>query len=386
MVSSPRRFDFRRFLVQGMFIAILALLVLYSVLATRSSLQDLGMTSGFGFLGRSTGWPIGFSLIPFTPNDTYARALLVGLLNTFVLGVIGLVLANIIGFSVGFARVANHRLLNLMGTIYVETFRNVPLILQVFLWYAILVRLPSPRNVTPIFDAFYLTNRGIYMPSLSIPPGAAVLVLALLLLGLFAFFRGIYLRKSGVIPSLRTPALIFLTGLSGAIGIVSLSHVAGEPWVNIPMPKGLNLRGGVRVSPEMAALAIAMGIYGGAYIGEVVRGGFNSVDPGVVEAGQAIGLGNGQTFFLLRLPLALRAIMPILANLYIWIIKATTLGIAIGFTDYFMVISISINQSGQTIELIGLLMIGFLIINFTLARAMNAAISRFEIPGYEVGE
>jgi len=133
----------------------------------------------------------------------------------------------------------------------------------------------------------------------------------------------------------------------------------------------LNLRGGLRVSPEFSALLVAIGIYGGAYIGEIVRGGFKAVGKGQTEAAHSLGLSPWQTFSRIRLPLALRAMLPILANQYIWLIKATTLGIAVGFTDFFMIVAVTINQSGQTLEAIAILMGGFLVINLSIAAVFN---------------
>jgi len=135
--------------------------------------------------------------------------------------------------------------------------------------------------------------------------------------------------------------------------------------------QGLNLRGGLRIPPEFAALVIAIAIYGGSYIGEIVRGGFMAVGKGQVEAAQSLGLTPWQVFKLVRFPLALRAMLPILANQYVWLIKATTMGIAIGFTDFFMIVALAINHSGQTLEAIGILMAGFLVINLSLAAFFN---------------
>jgi ABC-type amino acid transport system permease subunit len=148
-------------------------------------------------------------------------------------------------------------------------------------------------------------------------------------------------------------------------------RVQGAPLFDTPQLKGLNLQGGLRIPSEFSALVVAMAIYGGAYIGEIVRGGFKAVGRGQVEAAQSLGLTPWQTFTRVRFPLALRAMLPILANQYVWLIKATTLGIAVGFTDFFMIVVLTINHSGQTIEAIGILMAGFLTINLSLAAIFN---------------
>jgi len=153
--------------------------------------------------------------------------------------------------------------------------------------------------------------------------------------------------------------------------VLWMGHTSGSSVISFPALKGLNFKGGVRVSPEFSAMVVSIAIYGGSYIGEIVRGGFKSVGKGQIEAAKSLGLNTWQEFTRIRFPLALRAMMPILTNQYVWLIKATTMGIVVGFTDLFMIISVSINQSGQTIELIGILMGAFLLINFSLAAVLN---------------
>ena len=174
-----------------------------------------------------------------------------------------------------------------------------------------------------------------------------------------------------VAPKFRLRLAVLGVGAVLAIVIFWAGRLPETDLISLPAMKGLNFKGGIRISPEMSALGFAMAVYGGSYIGEIVRGGFKSVGRGQVEAAKSVGLTPWQVFSRVRFPLALRAMLPALTNQYVWLIKATTMGIAIGFTDFFMIISISINQSGQTIELIGILMGGFLAINFTLAAILN---------------
>ncbi|RVB01775.1 ABC transporter permease subunit, partial [Mesorhizobium sp. M7A.F.Ca.CA.004.07.1.1] len=168
---------------------------------------------------------------------------------------------------------------------------------------------------------------------------------------------------------------IQLAGTAAALACAAIVLVAGRladsPLLDFPALQGLNLRGGLRIPPEFATLAIAIAIYGGSYIAEIVRGGFKAVGKGQVEAALSLGLGPWRVFMLVRLPLALRAMLPILANQYVWLMKATTMGIAVGFTDFFMIVALTINHSGQTIEAIGILMAGFLVINLSLAAIFN---------------
>ncbi|RKF16610.1 ABC transporter permease subunit [Roseovarius spongiae] len=349
-------------------------LVLGMALVARANLDELGIISGFDFLFKSTGWKVSFSLIEFTASDPYWRVLLVGFLNTLFLAAIGLVLATVIGVIVGMARTSSNDLARLLGAIYVETFRNVPLILQVFFWYAVFTRFPGPRQAISLADGMFLSSRGIYVPGLNITGLSAFLGIVVFLAGLGVIVWITAAQRFRRMEPARKTRLRLLILAAAALlmaAIFWLGRLPDTPLVSIPALKGLNYRGGVRVSTELTALAVSIAIYGGSYIAEIVRGGFKAVGRGQIEAAQSVGLSAWQVFSRVRFPLALRAMMPILTNQYIWLVKATTMGIAIGFADFFMVVSISINQSGQTLELIGILMAGFLLINFTLAAVLN---------------
>lgn len=374
--------------LQALYLSFWAGLITTFVLVARSNLAESNIVSGFDFLWKSTGWKIGFSLIEFKASDTYMKALLVGVMNTLFLGVIGLVLATVVGMIVGMARTAANDLANLLGTIYVETFRNIPLIVQVFFWYAVMTRFPPPKQALSYgADTLLLSSRGVYFPGLNVTGLAALIAIIVLLVavGLIVWVTAARrFRKMEPRTKLRLRAMMLLAGTALAALCLALGRIPETPLVSIPALKGFAHRGGIRVPPELSALAISMAIYGGAYIGEIVRGGFKSVGRGQIEAAQSIGLSPWQTFTQVRFPLALRAMLPILTNQYVWLIKATTMGIAIGFSDFFMIVSISINQSGQTLELIGILMGGFLIINFSLAAILNRINRAIAIKGYQM--
>ncbi|QCO54360.1 ABC transporter permease subunit [Pseudorhodobacter turbinis] len=365
---------FRRIFLQVAYVGGILALITTCVLVARHNLQAQGISSGFDFLYKSTGWNIGFSLIDFKAADPYWKVLVIGLLNTLFLGTIGLVLATIVGMIIGLARTSENDLARLLGTIYVETFRNIPLIVQVLFWYAVATRFPPVKQAYSFADSIFISSRGLYVPGLNVTGLAAFLAICaiLLALGLIVWFSAAN-RFKRMEPKLKrkTRWLIFASGTVVAIGILYLGRIPETPLVSTPALKGLNFRGGIRLTPEFAALVIAIAIYGGGYIAEIVRGGFKAVGSGQIEASQSLGLNRFQIFTRVKFPLALRAMLPILTNQYVWLMKATTMGIAIGFTDFFMVVSISINQSGQTLELIGILMGGFLLINFTLAAVLN---------------
>ncbi|SDE93702.1 general L-amino acid transport system permease protein/general L-amino acid transport system permease protein [Paracoccus isoporae] len=362
----------RNALLQALFVAVVLVIVLGGWRNAQQTLEAQNMVSGFGFLDKSTGWDLTFSLLPTSSSDPYWWFFVVGILNTLFLGIIGLALATLIGGIIGIMRTLDNPVLNLLGRSYVDFFRNIPLILQVFFWYAVVTHLPSPREAAT-FGPLTMSSRGIYMPALNVGGwylfAAAIAVLAAVVL---PFWVG-RTRRIARPPESRHGLIwaAFLVPLALAIAIVLIGRDPAEPLLSIPALGGLNIRGGLRISPEFSAMLISIGIYGGAYIAEIVRGGFKAVGKGQTEAAHALGLTPLQSFFRIRLPLALRAMLPILANQYIWLIKATTMGIAIGFNDFFMIVAVTINQSGQTIEAIAILMAGFLAINLTLAAIFN---------------
>ncbi|MCW6512601.1 ABC transporter permease subunit [Lichenifustis flavocetrariae] len=372
MIPMLKNQKVRNTVQQVLFVGGLAGLVLCGILIARKNLAAQGMTAGFDFLWKSTGWDVNFSLLPASANDPYWWFFLIGILNTLFLGTTGLVLATVFGTIVGLARTSKNELANLLGRTYVDIFRNIPIILQLFFWFAIITHLPAPRAARGV-AGFVLSSRGFYLP---IPNVAAPAFVAAAFALIAAIALPIWLGRTSQLQrpfGERGTIQLAATAVALALAVVILlvGHASGTPFLDIPALQGLNLRGGLRVSPEFTALSIAMAIYGGSYIGEIVRGGFLSVGKGQVEAANALGLSGWQIFSLIRLPLAMRAMLPILTNQYVWLIKATTLGIAVGFTDFFMIVALAINHAGQTIESIGILMGGFLAINLSLAAIFN---------------
>ena len=348
------------------------------VLIARQNLLDQGIATGFGFLERSTGWPINFALIEVTPRSPYWRMLTAGLLNTLLVGFLGLAFATVVGIVVGLIRISSNLVLNVIGTTYVEIFRNVPLILQAFFWYAVLTHLPSPRQAIPIGDIAFLSNRGLILPALDM---SAVDILGLVI-GIGVVLYGVHLARRAGPPVARFAWPVAAIAIVSLFAVLLLTgRTPDAALMTFPELRGLRFMGGVDIKPEFTALLIAITVFGGAYIGEIVRGGLLSVDRGRIEAARALGLNGFQINRLVRIPLAVRAMLPALANQYVWLMKATTIGIAIGFPDYFMVVSTSINQSGQTMELLALLMGGFLLVNYSIGFVMNRVNARLAIKG-----
>lgn len=367
---------FRRTALQAGFIAVVVLLIVSIILTGQRNIADQGIATGFGFLERTTGWPINFSVIEVTGRSTYARVLWAGLLNTMLVGFLTLIFATILGLFLALMRVSNNTLMKIAGTTYVEVFRNVPVILQVFFWYSILTHLPSPKQAYNIGDAVYLSNRGLMFPS----PALSGNDVLLLLLTLVVLAFGLWMTRESWSAAKRWGGAALVFALIATVLLLT-GRAPEMPLISVPELKGLRFVGGVALKPEFSALLIGLVLFGASYIGEIIRGGLMSVDRGKLEAGHALGFSTFQINRLIRIPLAFRAMLPSLTNQYIWLMKGTTVGIAIGYPDYFAIVSTSINQSGQTLELLALLMGGFIVINYSIGFAMNQINDRIKLKG-----
>lgn len=354
----------RGLIIQGLLIAATVAVVYGAIESARVNLSALGITSGFGFLERSTGWSYSFSLIERSIDDSYARTLTIGFLNTLFVGFLTIVLSTIVGFMVGTFRDARNPALKTAATLYTQIFRNIPLILQGIFWYAIVIHLPGPRQAMSLGDGIFLSNRGLLVPLLNVPPWVA-LVLVLILIGALFLLRK---ARIGLAQSFLAWVGLAIFLLLGATGLFVPS---GEGIISWPELKGLRFVGGLTISPELLVMIIAIVLYGSAYIAEVVRGGLAEVPKGLIEAGEALGLTQRSIWARIKVPMALRTIIPPLGNQWIFVMKATTIGVAIGFSDLFYIVSTSITQSGQTLELIAILMGAFLLVNFSIAQFVN---------------
>lgn len=378
---------FRGIALQAVFLGIIIVVLVSAILIGRQNLLAQGGSSGFAFLQRSTGFELGFSLIETGPFDTFGRFLLAGLLNTIFLGVIGIILANVVGLVVAILRTVNNGALNAIGTLYIETFRNVPMLLQALFWYALLTNLPPPKRAYQLLDMAYFSSRGVYFPGLNVTGAAAAAFFLILIAGLLAIAWFSASRRFRKLPAGRRSRIrwtVFLVAVLAGVAVLAQGRIPDTPLLSIPALRGLNIRDGIRIPPELTTLAIAMAVYGGAFIAEVIRAGFISVGKGQVEAARALGLSPWHVFSRIRLPLAIRAVLPTLINQYVWLFKATTLGIAVGFADFFAVVTVSISQAGQTLELIGILMLGFLVMNNTIAFVLNRVNKAIALKGTQL--
>jgi His/Glu/Gln/Arg/opine family amino acid ABC transporter permease subunit len=367
---------FKRASIQIVFLVSLVFIIVSLIVVGQKNIAAQGIATGFGFLERTTGWPISFSVIEVTARSTYARVLFAGLLNTMLVGFLTLFFATVLGLILALLRVSSNTLMNIVGTTYVEIFRNVPVILQVFFWYALLTHLPSPKQAYDLGGVAFLSNRGLMMPA----PTLSATDLWVLIGTLTAIGFGLFYAKQN--GGAKRRWLIAIAAFFAVFLVLLLTgREPDQSLISIPELKGLRFVGGITLKPEFSALLIGLVLFGAAYIGEIIRGGLLSVERGKLEAGSALGLSGFQINRYVRIPLAFRAMLPSLANQYVWLMKGTTVGIAIGYPDYFAVVSTSINQSGQTMELLALLMGGFIVVNYSLGFVMNKINDRIKLKG-----
>jgi general L-amino acid transport system permease protein len=299
-------------------IAVVAAIVAAVGFQTVTNLHARGIASGFDFLGRAAGFEIARGPIEFSSRDTYARALLVGLVNTLRVSLLAIGLATTFGVALGVARLSHVWVVSAIARTYVEVMRNTPLLLQLLFWYSLAQALPTSRDALNPLPGVFLCFRGLFFPS----------------------------------PIWQ----------------------ADYPWIAIDRPvlAGFGFQGGASVSPEFAALLVGLTTYTAALIGEIVRGGILAVDKGQREAAAALGLSRIRILRLVVLPQALRVIIPPTASQYLNVVKNSSLAVAIGYPDLLSITNTTLNQTGQAIEAIALAMAVYLLVSLSLSLAMNA--------------
>lgn len=340
---------------------------------TMANMEARGIKSGFDFLSATAGFDILMSLIPFDATHTYGRTFFVGLLNTILVGVIGIVFATLLGFLFGVAHFSHNWLIRKIAVVYVETFRNIPLLLQVFFWYfAVLTALPSARQSFSLGEAIFLNVRGLYLPAPVEEAGANTVYAALAVAVLMVYLVRRWAHKRQVLTGEQFP--VFWVGLTILVGIPLIALFAtGLPfhW-DYPALRGFNFRGGITVIPELMALALSLSIYTGAFIAEAVRAGVQSVPHGQTEAARSLGLKERKIMSLIIVPQAMRVIAPLLNSEYQSLVKNSTLATAIGYPDLFTVfVGTTLNQTGQAIEIVLMTMAVYFVINMAISVIMN---------------
>ncbi len=363
---------FRAIVYQVVLIAVVIGIGFFLVSNTLTNLAQRGINSGFGFLDVRAGFDIGEAMIEYTNDDTYGRALLVGILNTIKVAFIGIILATIVGVVMGIARLSTNWMVAKFASVYVEVLRNIPLLLQLFFWYTLLLNvLPRPRDSWNLLPSVFLSNRGLKFPVMADHPIWTWVILAMIVGCIGAYLLGRWADQKQAETGVRPKTLWSSLGLIfGAGAIVWL--LGGAPTqVNAPELRGFNFRGGSTVSAEFMALLLGLVLYTGAFIAEIVRSGIQAVNYGQTEAAKAVGLNPGHTLRLVVLPQALRVIVPPVTSQYLNLTKNSSLAIAIGYPELVAVGQTALNQSGQAIEIISIWMIVYLSLSLITSVFMN---------------
>ena len=358
--------------IQVVFVAVIAALIAFLAHNTVVNLRRQNIASGFGFLDREAAFGIGESLIAYSPADTYARAFLVGVTNTLYVSAIGIVLATILGTVMGLARLSSNWLVARLAQIYVETFRNIPLPLQLLFWWGLLRgAAPPPREAWKPLPGIFISNRGIDFPVPDYDPAYPWMLLALAvgIAAMFAVRRWAHARQARTGQQFPT----VWVGLGLIVGLPLIVFLAaGLPLrLDVPALHGFNFTGGSEKSPEFGALLIGLVVYTASFIAEIVRAGILAVSWGQSEAAMALGLTSGQRMRLVVLPQALRVIVPPMTSEYLSLTKNSSLAVIIGYPDLVSIANTTMNQTGQAVEGIAMIMAVYLAISLLISALMN---------------
>lgn len=367
--SDPR---FRSIVWQVLILGIVAGVVYYLVSNTTRNLEARRIATGFSFLSTTAGIPIGEHMIDYDPSiHTFGRALWVGVLNTLKVAVVGIVLATVLGTLVGIARLSRNWLIAKVSAVYVEVIRDVPLLLQLLFWYTALQTMPAPRAAWKPLPGVFLSNRGVKLPTIMWTPEMWWIIAAFLAgaIGTILWSKAADKRQdaTGIRPKVW-PAGV---GLMVALPLLVWAALGAPFTPDVPVLRGFNFQGGLTLSPEYGALTLGLVLYTSAYIAEIVRSGILSVPTGQWEAAGAIGLRSGPTLRKIVLPQALRVIIPPMTSQYLNLTKNSSLAVAIGFQDLVSIANTTLNQTGQAIEGIAIIMAVYLAISLSISLLMN---------------
>jgi general L-amino acid transport system permease protein len=362
----------RAILFQFMTFVIVGLLAYYLVSNTLINLKKQNIATGFSFFHKESSFEVGESLIPYSAADTYARALLVGALNTIKVAFVGVIITIILGTFIGVARLSSNWLLSKLAAIYIEVMQDIPILLQLFFWYAIFYEtLPSPQEALSPGAGIYMSNRGV---AFTIPEGHPAH--KYMLLAFVAACMIVYLIRRWARKRQERTGQFFPTFRVGIAIVLVLPFITwlgfGAPTqMDVPKLVGFNFEGGLTVSPEFIALLMGLVLYTAAFVAEVVRAGIQSVSKGQREAAMAIGLRPALVLNLVILPQALRVIVPPLTSQMLNLTKNSSLAVAIGYPDFVSVANTTINQTGQSIEGVALIMAVYLFFSLSTSAFMN---------------
>ena len=364
--------------VQGVFYQAITLSLViagiyYIVQNTAQNMVARGLASGFNFLGVESQFDIQMTLIEYSPTSTYFDAFVVGLLNTLLVAGIGILFATIIGFAFGIMRLSSNWLVAKIAESYIEIIRNIPLLLQIFFWYfAVLRALPKPKQSIEFMDSIFLNNRGLFVPDPNVGEGSSILfylfwLSVIISIGIFVWAKKRQNKTGKTFPAFFTSMALILGTFS-----VTLAALGFPISFEYPELKGFNFKGGMKLIPELVALTFALAMYTAAFIAEVVRAGIQSVSKGQTEAARSVGLKEGLVLRLIIIPQALRVIVPPLTNQYLNLTKNSSLAAAIAYPDLVLVFAgTALMQTGQAIEIIGMVMGVYLFLSLFTSVVMN---------------
>jgi general L-amino acid transport system permease protein len=378
VLTNPRS---RSTLYQAMFVGALVLLGAAAAAEATAKMQARGIPLGFNFWNEVAGFEINQALIPYSSLSTYGQAFLVGVVNSLIVVLLGIVLATIFGFAIGIMRLSPNWIVRKFSTAYIEVIRNVPLLIQLLFWYnAVLKPLPGPKNSIALPLGVYLNNRGIVVPEFSAAPSAlivfgALAVGAIVTIGLAWWSRNRFRQTGQTFPVLAAAGML-LVGVPGILWLLF-----GSPFSMTPAAlSGFNFKGGYRVYPEFAALLVGLSVYTASYIAEIVRAGIVSVGRGQIDAAQALGLSSVQTLRFVVVPQALRVIVPPLTSQYLNLAKNSTLAVFIGYPDLVQVFAGSVlNQTGAAVQVMAITLSAYLLLSLVMSLLMNLFNQRYAI-------
>ena len=364
-------------LPQGFVLTFLILLIGFFAFNASVNMGNRGIAFGFHFLSQEASFDITFSLIDYDGSYSYGRAYLVGLLNTLLVSVTGIIFATILGVIIGVARLSDNVLVSKLASVYIETWRNIPLILQLFFWYfAVLRTLPLPENAIPIFDTLFLTIKGLHTPKFiweNFGTFFSAIIIALVIS--YMFFK--YAKKEQEISGKQLPRFWVATGLILILPYLTL--LTGIVDLNFEHPELIKLsdtvstyKGGVTIIPEFLSLLFALALYTSTFIAENVRAGIMGINKGQREASASLGLTKGQALRLVIMPQALRIIIPPTTNQYLNLTKNSSLAAAIAYPDIVLVFAgTALMQTGRAIEIVSITMFTYLTLSISISILMN---------------
>ena len=370
-------FNYKKIIPQLLTLLVVILVFGFFSYNAQVNMENRGITFGYGFLSQESSFDVQFSLIEYDGSHSYFRAYLVGLLNTILVSVIGIIFATIIGVVVGIARLSKNYLIERTAAVYVEFFRNIPLLLQIFFWYfAALRALPLPQKAEPMLGVFFLTIKGLFVPAF-IWNNLDVFIYSIIAAIIAIIFVRLYAKKKQENEGVQTPVLLISIGLLLILPLLSFLIGGASFYIEVPVIKQLSqssftYEGGIGLPPELIALALALSLYTATFIAECVRAGVQGVGKGQKEAAASIGLTPNQVLKLVVMPQALRIIIPPTTNQYLNLTKNSSLAAAIAYPDLVLVFAgTALMQTGRAIEIVSITMLTYLSLSITISIFMN---------------